>query len=68
MKRVCGIWIPVNIRMLISDKDYFQIVLMNIIWKLLTLDLLIFRVQSEIFKGGVISDRDTFTYPYIYTQ
>jgi len=64
----CGIWTPVNIRKLISDKEYFIILLLNIIWKLITLELLIFRVQSEIFTGGVVSDRDTFTYPYIHTH
>jgi hypothetical protein len=52
--------------MLISDKEYFIILLLNISWKLITLELLIFRVQSEIFTGGVVSDRDTFTYPYIH--
>ena len=67
-KTCCGIWTPVNIRMLINDKEYFLILLLNAIWKLITLDLLIFGVLAEIFTGGMVSDRDMFTYPYIYTH
>jgi len=51
--------------MLISDKEKFTVLLLNIIWKLITLELMLFRVQSEIFMGWVVSDRDTSTYPYI---
>ena len=68
MKTCCGIQTLVNILMFISDKEYFKILLLHIIWKLITLELLIFRVQLEIFTGGVLSDRDAFTYPYIHTH
>jgi len=39
--------------MLMNDKEYLIILLLNTIFKLITLDLLIFRVQSEIFYGRV---------------